>query len=76
MSTKREDKIFDRLGSIDSTLAAQHESLRDHMRRTEILEKAIVPVTKQMNMINGAGKLITAAGVLATILEFIHRMFK
>jgi hypothetical protein len=70
------DQIIDRLGSIDRTLAAQHESLRDHMRRTDLLEKAIIPVTKQMNMINGAGKLIAFLGIAVTILEFIHRMFK
>ena len=32
------DKIVDKMGSIDTTLAGQHVQLTDHIRRTELLE--------------------------------------
>jgi len=70
------DKIIERIGKIDSTLSAQHITLQDHIRRTEILEKEIVPLTKNMNMLQGAVKLIALAGVIATVVEAIHSMFK
>lgn len=75
-SNQKLDKIIDRLGEIDVTLAAQHVTLEDHIRRTEILEKEIVPLTKSMSMLQGAIKVIALAGVLATMLEAIHSMFK
>lgn len=63
------DKLDIRLGSIDSTLAAQHESLKDHIRRTEILESRIVPVEKHVVMTQGALKFIGILSLLAGIVE-------
>ncbi len=70
------DKIFDRLSSIDVTLAAQHESLKDHIRRTEILEEAFEPVKNHVSMVNGALKFIALCGILATIIEAMHWIIK
>lgn len=75
MSSKL-DLIVDKIGKIDVTLAAQHVTLEEHIRRTEILEKQIVPITKNMNMVQGAVKLIALAGVIATVVEAIHSIFK
>lgn len=69
---KLEDKILDRLNSIDKTLAAQHVSLKDHIRRTEILEKQIEPLKSSLDMIKGVFKFIALVGVIATIIEVIH----
>jgi len=63
MPSSKTDKIIDRLNSIDRTLAAQHVSLKDHMRRTEILEKAISP-----------HRVLLIIASIAGILEAIHRM--
>jgi len=67
------DKISDHLGSIDVTLSAQHESLKDHIRRTEVLEATILPIKKHVDMVKGAMALITLLGVLLGILEFFKR---
>jgi archaellum component FlaC len=65
------DKIADRVGSIDITLAAQHEVLKDHVRRTEILELEIKPLKAHMNMIQGALKLIGLAATIAGVVEAV-----
>lgn len=65
------DKIDDSVGRIDVTLAAQHESLKDHMRRTSLLEESIRPLEKHVNMFNGALKLIGILAMLAAIVEVV-----
>jgi len=67
------DKISDHLGSIDATLSAQHESLKDHIRRTEVLEETILPIKKHVDMVKGAMALITLLGILFGILEYFKR---
>ena len=69
------DKIVDKIGSIDSTLASQHTSLREHIRRTELLEAQLRPVEKHVAMIQGALKLIGLValfgGILGAAIEFL-----
>ena len=69
------DGLSEHLSSIDVTLAAQHVSLRDHIRRTEILETELKPIKAHVDRVSGALKLITLLAALATILEAI-RLFK
>lgn len=59
------DKISERINSVDVTLAAQHESLKDHMRRTELLEQAVEPLKSHLNAVHMAAKLI---GVIVGII--------
>lgn len=74
------DTMADHVSSINITLAAQHESLKDHMRRTEILEETIKPITKHDHMVLGAVKLILlvtailggAEGIVA-VMNYISR---
>lgn len=63
------DKIGDRMSSIDTTLASQHISLQDHIRRTELLENAVEPIKKHVAMVHGALKLI---GLVAMVLGGIE----
>ena len=73
-----EDKIDvakDHLASIDKTLVEQHISLKDHMRRTELLEEAITPIRSKLDMAAGAIKVLGLIAALLTILEAI-RSFK
>ena len=58
------DKVVEHISSIDSTLAAQHISLKDHIRRTELLEKDVAPIKAHVAMVSGALKLI---GLIAAI---------
>lgn len=75
------DIISDKISSIDSTLAAQHVSLSDHIRRTEILETAIIPLTKHDAMMQGVLKGIgilalagTVTEALVALLQFIRHV--
>lgn len=61
------DKIQDRLSSIDSTLAAQHEVLKEHTRRSlanenaiEVLSEKLSPVLTHVAIMQLIGKLILA----------------
>ncbi len=73
---KKLDDTAEHLVSIDVTLAAQHVSLRDHIRRTEILESDIKPVRRHVAMVEGVFKFI---GIIATIIGIsvaIHGILK
>lgn len=68
------DKVSDKIASIDVTLAAQHESLKEHMRRTLLLEEQLEPVKKHVSMVNGALKLILGFSVVLGIIEMVLRI--
>lgn len=59
------DKTSERLNSIDKTLVKQEENLKEHMRRTQILEDDIKPVKKHVARVEGAFKLV---GLVATLV--------
>lgn len=61
------DKIFNKLETIDEKQATMaevqvkhEENLREHMRRTEILESEFAPVSKHVQQVRGAAKLLAA----------------
>jgi hypothetical protein len=59
------DKILDQVTEIKITLASQHEILKDHIRRTELLEKATSP-----------SRVIALCAAIAGIIESLHWMLK
>ena len=63
------DIVSEKIGSIDSTLAAQHVSLVDHIRRTELLESALKPVEDHVALMASVGKIVAALAVIAAIAE-------
>ncbi len=63
------DKIIDKIGSIDTTLSAQHESLKIHIKRTDLLEKKVDAQEAYINKVTGALKLISSAGVIMTLIK-------
>lgn len=63
MSFKKE--VLESLCQIKATQAEQHATLKDHIRRTEILEKAISP-----------SRILGLLAAVAAILEALHRVFK
>lgn len=67
------DDISDHLSSIDVTLGKQHISLKEHIRRTELLEKDVAPIKKHVSRVEGAAKLIALLSALAIILELFKR---
>lgn len=75
-----EKKIFEKLEDLDTrldnmnvNLAEYNIQLKEHMRRTELLEEELKPVTRHVNMMHGAGKLLgitsIGLGVILTILR-------
>ena len=74
------DKITDKISSIDSTLAAQHQSLVEHIRRTELLETRIEPIEKDIIKVKGAasllGYIVGSLTVLAAIAEILGYLTK
>lgn len=74
------DKMFDKVSTIDSTLGLQHEVLKEHIRRTEILEQRIEPIEKRFLMLLGSIKVIGAGitvisliAAIAEILSYLKR---
>lgn len=70
------DDISDHLGSIDITLSAQHVSLKDHIRRTALLEQELRPIKKHVDMVAGALKLLGVLGTLFAIYEGVKTLIK
>ncbi len=67
------DKLTDRIGSIDVTLASQHESLKEHIRRTELLETDVAPIKRHVAMIQGVLKFIMLLSVLVGIVTALTK---
>jgi len=61
------DKIVEKISSIDVTLAVNTESLVQHIKRTNLLEEQLRPVSKHVAMMEGAFKVI---GILASVAAF------
>lgn len=66
------DKLDERLDSIDRTSVKQEENLREHMRRTALLEKQhdmlrteihedLDPIKAHVNQVKGISKFVMAA---------------
>lgn len=70
------DSISMRIGSIDATLAAQHVSLKEHMRRTAILEDKVSPLERFVHMTAGAVKFMVLLGLFAGIIEGFSVFFE
>ena len=70
------DDLDDQLNYISTTLAAQHESLREHIRRTTMIEEELKPIRRHVYMINGG--LILLAGLAGSELtyEIVKRFIK
>jgi archaellum component FlaC len=63
------DKVQDKIGAIDVTLASQHVSLVEHIRRTELLEKDVAPIKKHVAMVHGGLKLVGLISLIAGIVQ-------
>ena len=66
------DKIAEDIGEIKITMAVNTESLKEHIKRTNLLEKRVEPMWTSYKVI---GFIISASFVLAAIAE-IMRYFK
>lgn len=77
------DKLFNELTEIKIQLAINNENLREHMRRTELLEnlydklvEANKPIQKHIGHVEGALKLIIGSAVVIGIFVSILQIIK
>lgn len=75
VSTIKVDMVKE-IGNINAVLASQHESLKEHIRRTEILEEKIQPLERHDSMAIGAIKLITFISAGAAVIKLILMALK
>lgn len=68
------DKISDKIHSIDVTLAAQHESLKIHIKRTDLLEKKADKLEMVVSRTDGALKLVVAIAITVAI-RYLGKFF-
>ena len=70
------DRLDEHLSRIDITLAAQHVSLKEHIRRTEILEQTVSPLKVTADKWQGLKDLLLLVSALAalcvSILATLH----
>lgn len=67
------DHIKDTMTDIHITLAAQHESLKEHMRRTMLLEQALEPIKTDVGYAKIGIRLITTIAAIAlAVAEFLY----
>ncbi len=63
------DDLSDHLSNIDVTLAGQHVSLIEHIKRSDLLEEKMIPVERHVAMVNGALKLLGVIALCLTIWQ-------
>ncbi len=66
------DDVNHRLGSIDTTLVAQHASIAEHIKRTRILESEFKPMRRKIHMAEGALAFISVIAVIATLVQLFR----
>jgi len=71
METKL-DKINERLSSIDGHLAVYNEQLKNHIRRTELLEQKMEHVDTHVKMVNGIVKFLMGAAGLTALFKYFR----
>lgn len=67
------DDTNDHLASIDVILQGQHITLKEHVRRSNLLEAKIVPLETHVYRVEGALKLITLLAAIAAVVELFRR---
>lgn len=67
------EKQGESLHSIDKTLSVQAEQLKDHIRRTEILEDKVEPLETHKDRIQGALKLLSILGTVVAIAWGVYK---
>lgn len=73
LETKIDDQN-EHLTSIDVTLGIQSVQLRDHIRRTNLLEAQLKPIQKHIDMTKGAYKLIGILTAIGALYELFTRL--
>jgi hypothetical protein len=67
------DDTNDHLSAIDGTLREQHVSLKEHMRRTALIEQELQPIKKHVNMVQGVIAFLTILATIAAIITAFRK---
>lgn len=70
------DKVLEHIGSLDSTAAAQAIQLKEHIRRTALLEEELKPIKKHVNMVDGVVRFLLYLFTAGAGLEGLHLILK
>jgi hypothetical protein len=72
----RLDDLDDKLHNLDKTAALQQVSLDEHIRRTNILEKTVIPIKKNFDTVQSYKtlviKLVSGVAVIAAIYASVR----
>lgn len=71
---KKVDNIDERIDSIDTHMAVYNQELKDHIRRTELLEEAVKPIQDHVSKVSGALKLLASTGIILTIIKVLEAL--
>lgn len=69
------DKVSEVLVCIDKTLVKQEENLKEHMRRTNLLEQALEPVENHVSNVTFLFKFFTGCIAILGVLIGILKLF-
>jgi hypothetical protein len=67
------DKLDSRLDDIDKTLIRQEGHLKDHIRRTELLEEEVHPIKAHVHQLRGATKLVVIVSSLVGLVALFYK---
>lgn len=80
---KRFDKIENKLDSIDrilgkinTHLAVYNEELKEHIRRTELLEREVHPIKVHVLQVKGAFKLVMGVSILLGLIASVYTILQ
>jgi hypothetical protein len=70
------DSVNSHISSIDMTLAGQAVDLKEHVRRTNLLEEKVIHIDAERSEFKGAIKFLKIVGVLVAVAEGIRHLMR
>lgn len=67
--------IKEDITEIKAILARQEEVLKDHIRRTELLENMIVPIQRRMYMLEGVTYFLGSLGLGSMFIYLLAKLW-
>lgn len=67
-------EIIDRLSSLETQVKQYNQLLKEHMRRTELLEDRVLPIERKLYKFQGAVALLGIVLTVFEIYKFIHSL--
>lgn len=70
------DRIDSRLDNVEVVLAGQAKDIQHHIRRTDLLEAELKPISKNWTQLLGIVKFIASLAVIAGAIEAAKMLLK